>query len=135
MVSSWRRIAIDSSAWVAIRFKEPGYELLFEKATRADAVLVSAPTVLEIAIVLTRRFLVDPRPSLMSDFETYGVQVVPLNRRHSDVAIQAFLTYGKGRHPAKLNFSDCLSYAVASLAGIPLLYTGSDFSKTDIEAA
>jgi ribonuclease VapC len=135
MVSSWRRIAIDSSAWVAIRFKEPGYELLFEKVTRADTVLVSAPTALEIAIVLTRRFLVDPRPSLTSDFETYGVQMVPLNKRHADVAIQAFLTYGKGRHPAKLNFGDCLSYAVASLAGIPLLYTGDDFSKTDIEAA
>lgn len=135
MVSSWRRIAIDSSAWVAIRFKEPGYELLFEKVTRADTVLVSAPTVLEIAIVLTRRFLVDPRPSLTSDFETYGVQVVPLNKRHADAAIQAFLTYGKGRHPARLNFGDCLSYAVASLAGIPLLFTGDDFSKTDIEAA
>jgi ribonuclease VapC len=135
MVSSWRRIAIDSSAWVAIRFKEPGYELLFEKVTRADTVLVSAPTVLEIAIVLTRRFLVDPRPSLTSDFETYGVQVVPLNKRHADAAIQAFLTYGKGRHPARLSFGDCLSYAVASLAGIPLLFTGDDFSKTDIEAA
>jgi ribonuclease VapC len=135
MVSSWRRIAIDSSAWVAIRFKEPGYELLFEKVTRADTVLVSAPTVLEIAVVLTRRFLVDPRPSLTSDFQTYGVQVVPLNKRHADVAIHAFLRYGKGRHPAKLNFGDCLSYAIASLAGIPLLYTGDDFSKTDIEAA
>jgi ribonuclease VapC len=135
MVSSWRRIAIDSSAWVAIRFREPGYELLFEKVTRADTVLVSAPTALEIAIVLTRRFLVDPRPSLTSDFETYGVEVVPLHKRHADVAIHAFLTYGKGRHPAKLNFGDCLSYAVASLAGIPLLYTCDDFSKTDIEAA
>jgi ribonuclease VapC len=120
---------------VAIRFKEPGYELLFEKVTRADTVLVSAPTVLEIAVVLTRRFLVDPRPSLTSDFQTYGVQVVPLNKRHADVAIHAFLRYGKGRHPAKLNFGDCLSYAIASLAGIPLLYTGDDFSKTDIEAA
>ena len=135
MVSSERRIAIDSSAWVAIRLREPGYELLFEKVTRADTVLVSAPTVLEIAIVLTRRFLVDPRPSLTSDFETYGVQVVPLNKRHADAAIQAFLTYGKGRHPARLSFGDCLSYAVASLAGIPLLFTGDDFSKTDIEAA
>ena len=135
MVSSERRIAIDSSAWVAIRLREPGYELLFEKVTRADTVLVSAPTVLEIAIVLTRRFLVDPRPSLTNDFDTYGVQVVPLNKRHSDVAIHAFLKYGKGRHPAKLNFGDCLTYAVASLAGLPLLYTGDDFSKTDIEAA
>lgn len=135
MASSWRRIAIDSSAWVAIRFKEPGYELLFEKVTRADTVLVSGPTVLEIAIVLARRFVVDPRHSLTSDFETYGVQVVPLNQRHADVAIHAFLRYGKGRHPAKLNFGDCLSYAVASLAGIPLLSTGDDFSKTDIEAA
>jgi ribonuclease VapC len=135
MVSSERRIAIDSSAWVAIRSREPGYELLFEKVTRADTVLVSAPTVLEIAIVLTRRFLVDPRPSLTNDFDTYGVQVVPLNKRHSDVAIHAFLKYGKGRHPARLNFGDCLSYAVASLAGLPLLYTGDDFSKTDIEAA
>jgi ribonuclease VapC len=135
MESDRRRIAIDTSAWIAIRFEEPGHELLVETVVNAAAVLVSTPTVLETAIILRRKYPVDPRLSLARDLKSFGIQIVPLNEDHSDVAIQAFLRYGKGRHPAGLNFGDCLSYAVASLAGIPLLYVGNDFSKTDIEAA
>jgi ribonuclease VapC len=52
-----------------------------------------------------------------------------------DAAIDAFMRYGKGRHPASLNFGDCLTYAAAAVAALPLLFTGNDFSKTDIEAA
>lgn len=52
-----------------------------------------------------------------------------------DVATQAWLTYGKGRHPAGLNFADCFSYALAKRSDEPLLFIGDDFSKTDIQAA
>lgn len=118
-----------------MHFKEPGSDFLFERVISAEAVVVSAPTVLETAMVLSRRFPVDPRPALTRDLKTINAQIVPVTEAHTEIAIHAFLRYGKGRHPARLNFGDCLSYAVAAHAGIPLLFTGNDFSKTDIEAA
>lgn len=64
-----------------------------------------------------------------------GVDVTPFADDHGVVAVDAFLRYGKGRHRANLNFGDCLSYAVATLAARPLLFVGEDFRHTDIEAA
>jgi len=64
-----------------------------------------------------------------------GAEIVPFTEEHYDVAVSAFLRYGKGRHPAALNFGDCVSYALARASGLPLLYTGTDFSKTDITPA
>jgi ribonuclease VapC len=135
MASDHRTIAVDTSALIAMHFEEPGSDSLFERVINAKAVVVSAPTILETAMVLSRRFPADPRPALTRDLKAINAQIVPVTETHSEIAIQAFIRYGKGRHPARLNFGDCLSYAVASLAGIPLLYTGDDFSKTDIEAA
>ena len=62
-------------------------------------------------------------------------QVVPVDSDQAELARSAFRKYGKGRHPAGLNFGDCFSYALAKSAGEPLLYKGSDFSQTDIPAA
>jgi ribonuclease VapC len=135
MAFDFRRITVDTSALIAMHFKEPGHELLFEKVSRAEDVLIPAPVMLEAAIVLSQRFPVDPRPALTRDLNTIRAQIIAVTETHSEIAIQAFLKYGKGRHPARLNFGDCLTYAVASLAGLPLLYTGDDFAKTDIEAA
>jgi len=64
-----------------------------------------------------------------------GAEIVPFTEEHYDAAVSAFLRYGKGRHPAGLNFGDCMSYAFARVSGLPLLYVGTDFSKTDITAA
>jgi ribonuclease VapC len=58
--------------------------------------------------------------------------VVAFNEEHLDVATTAFLRFGRGRHPAALNFGDCKAYAVASVASLPLLFTGEDFARTDI---
>jgi ribonuclease VapC len=135
MASDQRRIAVDTSALIAMHFEDPGHEILFNKVIRARSVIVSAATLLEAAMVLSRKFPFDPRPALTRDLKAINAQVAPVTEAHSEIAIQAFLRYGKGRHAAKLNFGDCLTYAVASLAGVPLLFTGDDFSKTDIEAA
>lgn len=62
------------------------------------------------------------------------MEVIPLTADHYRVAVDAFLRFGKGRHPAALNFGDCLTYAVASLAGMPPLFVGDDFSRTDLRA-
>jgi len=61
--------------------------------------------------------------------------VAPFNGRHSELAALAFLRYGKGRHPARLNYGDCMTYATARLADEPLLFVGEDFSKTDLRVA
>ena len=62
-------------------------------------------------------------------------EVIPFNEDHGRSALRAYLKFGKGRHPAALNFGDCLCYATASLARQPLLFVGDDFSRTDIQQA
>ena len=72
---------------------------------------------------------------LQGVLRSIGAEIVPFQEEHYEAAVSAFLRYGKGRHPARLNFGDCMSYALAVITGLPLLYTGDDFSKTDIQSA
>jgi ribonuclease VapC len=88
-----------------------------------------------IAIELSRRRGQDAGPWLRSFLRNADAEVVPFTEEHLDAAIDAFLRFGKGRHRAALNFGDCMAYAVAAVAGMPLLYTGNDFAQTDIPAA
>ena len=123
---------IDSSAIIAVFLKEPGYEVVLDKLIEADAVGVGTPTLAETAIVLTVRLGIDP-VSLLNRFVTeFGIRQIPFAPEHWQEAADAYSRYGKGRHPAALNFGDCLTYAVARLSGQPLLYVGEDFSKTDL---
>jgi ribonuclease VapC len=128
-------VVLDASAVIAVLFEEPGFRSLVDRAGNAQIVLIGAPTVFEASMVLARRVTSDVHPRLMGLLNSMRVEIVPFGVEHFEVATDAFLRYGKGRHPARLNFGDCMSYAVASLAGLPLLYTGTDFSKTDIQAA
>lgn len=126
---------VDSSAIVSILLHEPAAETLVDKLLAADQKGIGVPTLVETGIVLTAR-VGDEAVALLSQFlQFFGVVPVPFTARHWTVAIEAFRRYGKGRHPAALNFGDCLSYATARLAGRPLLFVGSDFSRTDLEAA
>ena len=128
-------MVIDSSALIAIHLKEPGYGALIEKIAGSALVLVGTPTLLETAIVLSVRMGQDARPILAMSLRRLGVQPVPFSEEHQEAAIDAFLQFGKGRHPAALNFGDCMAYAIAVISGLPLLYTGNDFAQTGIEAA
>jgi ribonuclease VapC len=128
-------MVLDSSAIVAIHLREEGYERLFERIGQAEAVFVGAPTVFESAMVLGSRAGRDVRSQLAAFFRRKDVAIVPFTEEHFQVATEAFLRFGKGHHPAKLNFGDCMAYAVAAVAGMPLLYTGNDFAQTDIPAA
>jgi ribonuclease VapC len=128
-------MVIDSSALVALHLKEPGYEAPAAKIADSDIALIGAPTLLETAMVLSARTRQDARFALMSSLRQLRVQVAPFGEEHYDAAIDAFLRYGKGRHAAALNFGDCMSYAVAAVSGLPLLYVGEDFAQTDIAAA
>jgi ribonuclease VapC len=128
-------MVLDSSAILAILFEQDGHGILEQKIGTAPLVFVGAPTMLETAMVLTGSDQVDILPRLMGLLHVLDVEIVPFAPEHFQIALDAFRRFGKGRHPAGLNFGDCMSYAVASLSGLPLLYIGQDFSKTDIEAA
>ncbi len=127
-------IALDSSALVAILLCEPDADALIEAIERADHLLIGAPTLLECRIVAAGK-----SPRLPSDLRELidGIrpETVDFTPRHLDVATEAFGRFGKGRHPAALNFGDCMAYAVARVAGCPLLCKGQDFARTDIRSA
>lgn len=125
---------LDSSAIVSVLLEEPDHEVFFQKMENHGCA-VGAPTLLEVAIVLTKHFRNDAQAMVIEFLDVFEVEVIPLGTSHLSVAIQGFNDYGKGRHPAKLNFGDCLTYAVAKVAGEPLLFKGNDFAQTDLLAA
>lgn len=126
---------LDTSAIVAILFREPGFEALLGKLVREADVGVGVPTLTETAIVLSARLGSDARGVLSRFLVEGSIATVPFGEVHYGTAVEAWLRYGKGRHPAALNFGDCLSYATARVAGLPLLCAGEDFAKTDLELA
>ena len=128
-------MVLDSSAIVAIHLREPGHQRLIDRIDSAEVVVVGVPTLLETAMVLTARLGRDARPMVFAFLRRLEAEVVPFNEEHLDAAATAFIRFGRGRHPAALNFGDCMSYAIASVAGMPLLFTGEDFRRTDIAQA
>ena len=128
-------MVLDTFAIVAIHLRETGHERLIDRIEAAEVAVVGVPTLLETAMVLTARLGQDARPMVFAFLRRLEAEVVPFNEEHLDAAITAFIRFGRGRHPAALNFGDCMSYAVASVAGMPLLFTGEDFSRTDIAQA
>jgi len=125
-------VILDSSAIVAIATEEPGCLELLEKLDRADTLAVGAPTLVETALVLRSRLTLEPRAFLERFLTDWNVSVVPFGEDHWKMAVDAHRRFGRGHHKAALNFGDCLSYATAKLADMPLLCTGGDFSKTDL---
>jgi ribonuclease VapC len=114
---------------------EPEAELLLPRLSAAGEVAIGAPTLVEATIVLSHR-LGPLATSLVERFlGELGVAVLPFDERHWRQAIAANRRFGKGRHPAALNFGDCMAYAAARVAGRPLLATGDDFAKTDLVLA
>lgn len=126
---------VDSSALLAILLKETGFEKPLGKLLDARAAGIAGPTLAETGIVLSSR--VGPRAwRLLTLFVgEAGLTVVPFSEEHARAAVDAFQRFGKGRHPAALNFGDCMSYATARMARQPLLCVGRDFARTDIEVA
>src|SRR5882757_3526186 len=125
-------MVIDTSAFAAIFFAEPERQKFLAAITAAASRLVSAATVLETGIVLEAR----QGESAGREFDLFVVranlQIVPVDAEQTDLARSAWRKYGKGRHPASLDFGDCFSYALAKSTGEPLLAKGTDFSQTDI---
>ena len=128
-------MTLDSSAVVAMLLREEGHRRLAEAVGRAETVAIGAPTLLETDMAMVGRF--EQRgAALVEEFlEEHGVVVLSFDGRHRVAAKKAFARYGKGRHPAGLNYGDCMTYATARIAEHPLLFVGNDFAQTDIPAA
>jgi ribonuclease VapC len=128
-------LVLDTSAIVAIILEEPVKDVLIRRIGAADSVSVGAPTILEAAMVPRSRLKRDPLPHLERFLYWSEAEVVAFRCEHMLLAMETFARYGKGLHPAALNFGDCMAYAIAAASNDVLLYTGSDFSKTDIRSA
>lgn len=115
--------------------REKGYRRLVEAMDGATELAIGAPTLFEIDNVIAQRLEHDDGALVSAFLEDNGVEVIAFDARHRSLAREARLRYGRGRHPAKLNYGDCMTYATARLADRPLLFTGDDFSKTDLAAA
>lgn len=126
---------LDTSAIVAILFREPGCDELVEKLASASSPAVGVPTLTEAAILVSARIKRDARTLIARFLMEGSIATVPFGDDHYGVAVEAWLRYGKGRHRAALNFGDCMSYATAKLSEQPLLCTGDDFSCTDLRLA
>lgn len=126
---------VDGSALLAVVFREPGFEAILDQVMTADAVAVGTPTLAETGIVLEARLGEDAAGMLERLLDELGIQEIPFGEIHWREAVNAYRRFGKGRHEARLNFGDCMTYAVAALAAEPLLFVGEDFSRTDLRSA
>ena len=126
-------IVVDTSAIVAILRREADGPALRAAIAGAPRVLISAVSVVELTAVSSRdeALFEDVRDFLNEPF----VDVEPVDREQAVEAAGAYRRFGKGRHPAGLNLGDVFSYALARTRGLPLLFKGDDFSRTDIEPA
>ena len=126
---------IDSSALVAILVKEPEALLLTTAIVRSPIRRVPSSCFLEASMVLLARQGDDGVRDLDLYIARSRMEIVPFTESQARLARDAFKRYGKGRHPAKLNFGDCMSYALAKETGEDLLFKGTDFGQTDIAVA
>ncbi len=128
-------MVIDTSALLAIFLAEAERGPFLDAITAAPVRLLSAANALEAGIVLEAR----RGEALGRDFDLFvyraGLQIVPVDAEQVEIARRAWRVFGKGRHPAALNFGDCFAYALAQSSGEPLLAKGEDFRQTDIELA
>ena len=125
-------IVIDSSALIAILLNEAEAETFALAIAKADRIFLSSLGMIEIGMVAIGRRGPEGLGEIRRLVTSHGIETVALTPDLADLALDAFARFGKGRHPAGLNMGDCASYALAASRRLPLLYKGSDFSRTDI---
>jgi len=128
------RLVVDTSALVAIALREPDRGPFVQTLEAADEILISPMNYVETGVVLTTHGLFSARDAIDAWLADYRVQVA-YEPAIEAAALDAYLTYGKGRHPARLNLADCFAYALAQQLHAPLLYKGDDFPLTDVRSA
>lgn len=126
-------MVVDTSAIAAVLFEQAEAAAVHEILGGSAPALAGAPTLTEASIVVQGRLGPAGLSALRGFLVEYDVRPVPFGDEHWRTAAVAFGRFGKGRHPAGLNFGDCMTYATAKLAGEPLLCLGNDFAQTDLE--
>jgi ribonuclease VapC len=127
-------MVVDTSAIVAAIGQEPDAAAYREAMLSVASVTISSVTALEARMVLHARHGPDAVSAFQEMLEDFSIVVVPFDSSLAMAVFDAFLRFGKGRHPASLNIVDCAAYATARTLGEPLLFKGNDFSRTDVAA-
>jgi ribonuclease VapC len=128
-------MVVDTSVLVALFLSEPGHEALTDIIDEASEAYLSVVSRIEVVSVLCGKRH-QAEPELVAEFvDGLNLEHVPVSIEQMKLAIEALLRFGKGRHPAKLNLGDCFAYALAKSRGLPLLFKGDDFARTDIVPA
>jgi ribonuclease VapC len=128
-------VIADSSALLAILLEEPEGHRFDVAMLRSLVCQISSATFLETSMILQSRRGPDGIRDLDLLILRFGIEVLPFTESQAQIARSAFERYGKGRHPAALNFGDCMAYALAKEGGEELLFKGTDFGQTDIAIA
>lgn len=126
---------VDTSAIIAVLFNEEDAGVYAAALSQADVCRMSAATFVETSILVEAQTRHHGGRQLDAFIRRASVTIEPVTEEHAHLARQAFIDFGKGRHPAGLNYGDCFSYALAKATREPLLFKGNDFSKTDLTAA
>ena len=126
---------VDSSALLAILLQEPEARQLAKTIALAERRQMSAANLLEIELVAAGRTGDIGSADIDRLVRNFQIQIVPFSINQASLARTAVRSFGRGHHPARLNFGDCFAYALAKEQAEPLLFKGDDFSKTDIEVA
>jgi ribonuclease VapC len=123
---------VDTSALLAIFFGEPEAKDFARAIAGAEVSRMSAANLLEAGIVADNQ--TDPRTGRQLDalVANFQLRIAPVSEEQVRIARQAYVDFGRGHHPAGLNFGDCFAYALAKATGEPLLFKGDDFAQTDI---
>ncbi|HYN04301.1 MAG TPA: type II toxin-antitoxin system VapC family toxin [Vicinamibacteria bacterium] len=125
-------MVVDTSALLAVLQDEPERRSFNEAIEAADSAALSVASFVETSIVIEARYGADGLRALDRFTERAGIVVAAVDLEQGKVARDAFSRFGKGRHPAALDFGDCFSYALARVLGEPLLFKGEDFARTDV---
>lgn len=126
---------VDASAMVAMIARETGFETLEQRVGEATGLLCSSVSLWEAVTALCRSHKIDvaiARKLVASFVANFDIRLVEIGAPESEMALDGYARFGKGRHPAGLNMGDCFAYACASTNGAKLLYKGDDFARTDL---
>ena len=126
---------LDTSALIAVLADEPDAELYIQAISRAEQCRISAGNFIELGLVIESQFGLEVSQQCDALFRRAGIIIEPVTVEQAHLARQASHDFGKGRHPAGLNFGDCFAYALAKSVSEPLLFKGKDFRKTDVLSA
>jgi ribonuclease VapC len=126
-------MVLDTSAVIAILFDEPDAEVLERQIVDDPVRLVSAGTVIEATIIIESRLGDAGGREVDLWLQRASIEIVPVDVEQMETARRAWRRFGRGRHPASLNYGDCFSYALAVTRDEPLLFKGNDFARTDVK--